>query len=273
MYDIDINFLKDRKLDTVGSPTVFKKTTSKNVELPILIGAGVAIVFLATTGGALLFLNNQKASTNKTIAQLDEEIQRLQGKNVRVKQIQTEIDGISQEIGILVSVFNEIKPWSSMLAEIGTVTPPNVQIQAITQSDKTLTINGYGNSYDNVNDFLLTLKNSPFLDPEATSIVTTTIAPNPGKVAFNRAQLSGLETTEEGKNNSENITLPPVVLYTINTKINDQSAQVLLNQLSRRGAIGLVSRITNLQRKGALKLQEVAITAQPEKPTEGGAEQ
>ncbi|MBL1211177.1 MAG: fimbrial assembly protein, partial [Geminocystis sp. GBBB08] len=99
MYNIDINFLKDRKLDSSGSTTSFKKTTPKTVELPILIGGGVGIAFIAAVGGSLFFLNNQKSSTNNTIAQLDAEIQRLQGQNSEVQKIQTEIDGITQQIG------------------------------------------------------------------------------------------------------------------------------------------------------------------------------
>lgn len=275
MHNIDINFLKDRKLDTVSGTTAFKKKKATPIgeRLPIYIGGGVAVAFIAAVGGSLLFLNSQKTSTNSTIAQLDAEIQRLQGQNAQIKQIETEIEGINREIGILVSVFNEIKPWSSMLAEISTVTPPNVQIQGITQADnKTLTINGFAKSYDNVNDFLLTLKNSAFLNPEATNLTTTSIGPNPGTVATNRAQILGQETTDSEKaNDGLEITLPPVVLYTITTEINDKPAEELLNQLSRRGAIGLVSRLTNLQRKGALQLQEVAATAQPEKPPEGEA--
>lgn len=273
MHNIDINFLKDRKLDTISGTTAFKKTPIGE-RLPTLIGAGVAVAFIAAVGGSLLFLNSQKNSTNNAITKLDSEIQRLQGQNSQIKQIETEIEGINREIGILVSVFDQIKPWSSMLAEISTVTPPNVQIQAITQADKkTLTIKGYAQSYDNVNDFLLTLKNSAFLNPEATNLTTTSIGPNPGTVATNRAQqILGQQTTgREGGNTAVDITLPPVVLYTITTEINDKPAEELLNQLSRRGAIGLVSRLTNLQRKGALKLQEVAVTTQPEKPPEGEA--
>lgn len=272
MYNIEINFLKDRKLDSVSGTTAFKKKTDTPIgdRLPTFIGAGIAVALIAAVGGSLLFLNNQKASTNKTIAELDAEIQRLQGQNAQVKQIETEIEGINREIGILVSVFNQIKPWSSMLAEIGTVIPPNVQIQAITQAEnKTLTINGYAQSYDNVNDFLLTLKDSAFLNPEATHITTTSIGPNPGSVATNRAEILGQQTT--GGNAAVEITLPPVILYTITTEINDKPSEELLNELSRKGAIGLVSRLTNLQRKGALQLQEVAATAPPEKPPEGEA--
>ncbi|NCQ43353.1 MAG: fimbrial assembly protein, partial [Cyanobacteria bacterium] len=218
MYKIDINFLKDRKLDTstVGTTAFKKKTDTPLIEkLPILIGAGVAVAFIAATGGALFFLNNQKTTTASAIAQLDAEIQRLQGQNAQVNAIKTEIDGVNREIGILASVFNQIKPWSAMLSEIGSVTPPSVQIQSISQSEnKILTIAGYADSYDNVNDFVLTLKNSRFLDGEQTKLTTTSLADNPSQIISNRQQLidevNGNTPTEGGTTNSDLITLPQV---------------------------------------------------------------
>ena len=279
MYKIDINFLKDRKLDTstVGTTAFKKKTDTPLIEkLPILIGAGVAVAFIAATGGALFFLNNQKTTTASAIAQLDAEIQRLQGQNAQVNAIKTEIDGVNREIGILASVFNQIKPWSAMLSEIGSVTPPSVQIQSISQSEnKILTIAGYADSYDNVNDFVLTLKNSRFLDGEQTKLTTTSLADNPSQRISNRQQLidevNGNTPTEGGTTNSDLITLPQVVSYSITAQINDKPSEELLNVLNSRGAIGLVSRLTNLQRKGALKLEEIAnTTPTPPTPTPEG---
>ncbi|NCO75945.1 MAG: fimbrial assembly protein [Cyanobacteria bacterium] len=279
MYKIDINFLKDRKLDTstVGTTAFKKKTDTPLIEkLPILIGAGVAVAFIAATGGALFFLNNQKTTTASAIAQLDAEIQRLQGQNAQVNAIKTEIDGVNREIGILASVFNQIKPWSAMLSEIGSVTPPSVQIQSISQSEnKILTIAGYADSYDNVNDFVLTLKNSRFLDGEQTKLTTTSLADNPSQIISNRQQLidevNGNTPTEGGTTNSDLITLPQVVSYSITAQINDKPSEELLNVLNSRGAIGLVSRLTNLQRKGALKLEEIAnTTPTPPTPTPEG---
>jgi type IV pilus assembly protein PilN len=274
MYNIDINFLKDRKLDATGNTMALKKkATPKTVQLPIIIGTGVAVAFIAATGGALFLLNNQKASTNKTIADLDTEIQRLQGQNAQVKQIETEIGTVTNEIAILVSVFKQIKPWSAMLAEIGSVTPSGVQIQGVSQSEnKSLIINGYAQSYDQVNDFLLTLKNSRFLNPEKTTLATTSLTANPGNVIFDRSQLiddNNNTATNGTAENSVEIELPQVITYTINTEINDISSEELLNQLNTRGAIGLVSRLTYLQRKGALDLEPVV---QPETPPPGEGE-
>lgn len=279
MYNIDINFLKDRKLDSTGGTTAFvkKSTTPLSERIPIFIGAGVGVAFIAGVGGALVLLNGQKTSTTQNIAELDAEIQRLQGQNQQVQQIQTEIDNVNRDIGILASVFNNIKPWSAMLAEIAYVTPQNIQVNSITQNDvKSLTINGYGESYDDVNDFLLTLKNSPFLNGENTRLTTSSLVENPSTVIFDRAQLNpqgegNTGGSPAGGEGGVELTLPPVVLYTITTEISDLSSDQLLNLLNRRGAIGLVSRLSNLQRKGILQLSAIAEEAQEkaEQPKEG----
>lgn len=256
MYNIDINFLKDRKLDALAGTTTYKKKSATSAEdkLPLLMGTGVAVALVAIAGGALFFLNNQKTSQTEAIAQLETEIQRLQGKNQEISQIQSEIDGITREIAILVSVFDQIKPWSAMLGEIASVTPNNIQIRSLNQSeDGSLIINGYADSYDQVNDLFLTLKNSPLLNSEATKLTTTSLVDNPSSVIFDRAQLydSDIENPDTGVT----VELPKVVLYTITTAITDESSQKYLNQLNRQGAIGLVSRLTTLQRKGVLNIE------------------
>lgn len=285
MYNIDINFLKDRKLDSTGGTTAFQKkpATPLSERVPIFIGTGVGVAFIAAVGGALVLLNGQKSSTNNTIAELDAEIQRLQGQNQQVQQIQTEIDNVNRETGILASVFNYIKPWSAMLAEIAYVTPPSVQINSITQNDtKTLTINGYAQSYDDVNDFLLTLKNSPFLNGENTRLTTSSLTDNPSTVIFDRSQLNpqtqggaggGTSPTPGVANTGIQLELPQVILYTVTTEISDLSSEQLLNLLNRRGAIGLVSRLSNLQRKGVLQLEAIAEETQEQSEEQKGEAQ
>ena len=254
MYNIDINFLKDRQLDSLNTATAFKKKSSASLEerLPLLIGGGVALLFIAISGGALLLVNNQKSNQTDAIAELDQEIQRLQGKNQEVQQIQEQIDNINREIGILVSVFDQLKPWSAMLSEIASVTPGNIQIRSINQADRTLTLNGYADSYERVNDLLLTLKNSSLLDEEQTKLTSTALVDNPSTVIFDRNQLYEEEVKSGSSSQGVTVELPPVVLYTITTAITEESSQKYLNQLNRQGAIGLVSRLSTLQRKGVL---------------------
>jgi len=265
MHNIDINFLKERRLDgqtQIGKTTLLrKKETPFSERIPILIGAGVAVAFIGAVGGALLLVNNQKTATENNIAQLDSEIQRLQGDSAELNQIQTEIDGVYQQVGILVSVFDEIKPWSAMLAEIAAVTPPNVQIQSITQSGNTsLTVSGFANSYDNVNDFLLTLKNSDLLDAELTTLTSASLTDNPSGVARSRAELAGADGNGDvgtPANDLITVSLPQGVSFNISSEINDVPSTELVNLLNTRGAIGLVTRINALNRLGALEVSSI----------------
>ncbi|MCX8079340.1 MAG: PilN domain-containing protein [Geminocystis sp.] len=240
MYSIDINFLRDRKAETITT-TAFKKKSDTTIkeQLPILIGGGVGLACIALTGGIILILEQQKTATKNAIDQLDAEIQKLTGQSQEVKQIETEIESVNREIGTLVSVFNNIKPWSAILDEISTLTPPGIQLNSISQTEgKKLTINGNALSYEQVNDFLLTLKNSPFLNPENTKLTTSSLGNSP-----NAASEASQATDQQQQ----------VVLFTITTEIADRPASQLLAFLERRGAIGLVSRISALQRSGILQ--------------------
>lgn len=263
MYNIDINFLKDRKLDALASPTAFKKRAAASAEekLPIMIGSGVALGLIALVGGAWLIVNTQKSSQEKTIAQLDQEIQRLNGKNQQVQGIETQINNINREIGILVSVFDQLKPWSAMLSEIASVTPGSIQIDSISQTEgKTIAISGFADSYDQVNDLFLTLKSSPLLNPELTKLETTSLVDNPNTVIYDLRQLD--KDNPRSPSRDVEVQLPQVVSYTINTAITEESSQKYLTELNQEGAIGLVSRITALQRKGVFKV-EAPKTTQP----------
>jgi type IV pilus assembly protein PilN len=266
MYNIDINFLKDRKLDTLTSSTAFRKKSQASFQekLPIVIGSGVGVALIGIAGGALLLFNNQKATRTQEIAEIEAEIARLQGKNAEVQQIQTKINTIKQEISVLASVFEEIKPWSAMLAEIASVVPPNVQISSLAQSGKSdLTISGVADSYKTVNDLYLTLKKSPLLDKEKTVMGATSLTGHPNQILFDSSEIEGEQASTNAKATEakkEEITLPQVATFSMTTAITDESSQKYLNQLNRQGAIGLVSRLTALQRKGVLDITTEDIT-------------
>lgn len=257
MYSIDINFLRDRKLDSATSGTKIKqKATPMSERIPIFIGLGIGVALVAASGGALLFINNQKAITDQEIKELEGRITQLLGQNEEVKKLQAQIDMITKKTDSLVSVFDNIKPWSALLAEIGLVIPSKVQIQSIAQAEgKTVTITGIAETYDDVNDFVLTLKNSKFLNPENTALTTSSLIENPnnptkeGEKQPNSAQN---KTSGLAKNNPS-IEFPPVVNYTITAELSDIPASKLINDLKLRGATGLVSRINILEQKGAIK--------------------
>lgn len=254
MHNIDINFLRDRKLDSqiVGTSLRKKPETPIGEKLPMFIGVGVGVAFIALSGGALLFLNGQKGVLNQEIAEVQSEIDRLQVQNEQIATIQTEIDQVTQETQALASVFENIKPWSALLEEIRLLIPATVQIKSISQTGtKDLTIEGVANDYDDINDFLITLKNSKFLSGEDTVLKSSSKTDNPNQVQ--QLDGSGLQTVATNEGNQPIVQLPQMVSFNITTRVNDTSSADLVNYLRRRGAIGLVTRIQTLEQKGAIK--------------------
>jgi type IV pilus assembly protein PilN len=262
MYSIDINFLKDRKLEaqTGTAVQITGPPVPINERIPIIIGMAVGVALVAASVGASLVINQQKARTEQEIQALKNQIAGLQGQNEEVQQLETQIKAVSQNTEALVSVFKNIKPWSALLAEISLVIPPGVQIQSISQSDnKTLTISGIASSYDRVNDFVLSLKNSRFLNAEKTKLNNSNFTKNPNAVKFTEEEIAqaGQGQTEIQDVLVEQaqpiVELPEVINYNITVELSDIPASELINTLNRRGAIGLVTRMNILERKGALK--------------------
>lgn len=268
MYSIDVNFLSDRKLDSSATGTVVKrkKETPLSEKMPIFIGAGVGVALIAISGGALWFFKSQTATTQSAITKLEADIQRLEGQNAEVKKIQAEIDAIQAEMNIFVNVFNSIKPWSALLIEISEIAPSNVQVKSISQGEgKSLTISGIGKSYGDVNDFVLTLKKSPFFDPEKTKLTSSSQIDHPNELELpeggtgkgNQNAMNINQPTNNTKDSKEptgpTIELPKVIDYTISTDLSDVQADKLITLLKNRGAIGLVSRMNTLKQKGAIQ--------------------
>lgn len=253
MYNIDVNFLRDRKLDGLSTGTSFAKKapTPMAEKLPIFIGAGVGVACIAAAGGALLLVNSQKTSTENEIATLETEITRLQGQSQQIQDYENKIKTIKDETESFVSVFKSIKPWSAMLKEISSLIPAKVQIASITQSEtvdsttqskrQVLNIKGIAQSYDDVGDFVLNLKRSQFINPENTKLTSSEFTKNPNEL----------------KNSGADLKNSMVVLYDITAEISDVPAPELINALDSRGAIGLVARLKILKEKGAIETKGV----------------
>ncbi|PPS40256.1 PilN domain-containing protein [Chroococcidiopsis sp. TS-821] len=103
-------------------------------------------------------------------------------------------------------------------------------------------IAGIARSFNDVNDFLLTLQQSAFLKPTDTRIVTAELVDiaEPGTVAVPQA-------------NSTAVVTPQAVRYTIQSTLSDVPASELLRELERKGTLGLVTRIRTLQQKGVIQ--------------------
>jgi type IV pilus assembly protein PilN len=274
MYSLDINFLKDRKLDIQLSDAFVKKKPGQPIgtQLPLIIGGVIMVLLPAATGGTLLLLNGKKAATEQAVAQLEAEISRLQGQNSQISEKQKKLDYLKSQTAAFVSVFNSIKPWSALLQDVRDRIPPNMQVDSIQQSEikpaevkeKTtaqkgdkgeekpaeepstmpimrLSFRGTANSYDQVNDFILSLQKSPFLNPEQIKLESSRLVDNPYELVL-----------PEDMPKNKVVTLPKVVSYLIVAEINNTPASQLTAALKQTGAVGLISRLQTLEQKGAI---------------------
>lgn len=275
MYKLEINLLRDRYLQQkFQRPSQVKRAAQTwEKRVPLIVGGTVGLFLLALAAGGTWFISWQSGTTQEQIDALDAELNRLKARTQSLAALQAETKQINQETEALVGVFNYIKPWSAILSDIKSRTPPQLQITSIqeqkieekpkqqtSQEDKEspsggqpsqapaelppigLKIQGYARTYQDVNDFLLALQGSKFLIPEATAITGAKLVDLPIK-------WQGLE----GEDASKQLEFPKVIEYTIDTALTQVPASQLLAELKSQGAVGLVTRLKTLQQKGAIQ--------------------
>jgi type IV pilus assembly protein PilN len=277
MYSLDVNFLKDRPdyLPPTQGPKPQRQTGAMT---PLIVGVIAGLLLPALAGGLWLFLQQQNAALEGEDAKLQAELQRQNGEKQKITQLQTEINKVNAETQELAGVFNQIKPWSAILQDIRERVPSGLQIQTIEQKQVAaattptpspspspnasgatpqaasapipttqLEISGFARSFDDVGNFMVTLKQSSFLKSNETQLVSAQLEQSPSKIevntAGNRGQSTGRVTYQ----------LPKAVKYKIQTSLNDVPASELVRELDRKGAVGLVTRIRTLQEKGVIQ--------------------
>lgn len=273
MYSLDINFLNDRPEYKPEGTRQRTKAVSTDSKRPLFVGAAVAVALLAAVGGSLLFLQAQNASLAQRQSELETQIGDLNAKQKNIATINAQTQEVRAETAALASVFNLVKPWSAMMQEMRDRIPPGVQLLSITQSAPTapatpqaapspgaapavvsppgsvLQITGIANSFNDVNDFLLVLQKSNFLKAENTKLVKATL-----QREATRVEPARLQNAQQQQLRTEQLPLlPRQVEFQIETALSDVPASDLLRELDRKGAVGLVTRIENLQRKGVIK--------------------
>lgn len=252
MYGLDVNFLKDRHLESTKTAAGPKKSAGMSLkkQTPLLIGAGVGLGLVALTGGFIALLNLQKGQTQANIAELDAKLGQLSEKAKSIDELKTQIEAANGEVTALVSVFNQIRPWSALLEEIKAQIPDNVQVISIQEGPAPavegqppttqISIQGQAQNYQAVNDFLLTLQNSRFLRADRTKIQSA-------------QKIDALPVTLKENAAYTEASIPNLVGYTIVTELNNLPASQLRRELANRGAVGLVSRLKTLEQTGAVK--------------------
>lgn len=240
MYSLDVNFLKDRHIETAKNKQKAQQSLpSLDSQLPLILGASALVLLPALAGGLLLLLNYESGKTQENIQALDGQIGSLKAQNQRLGEIEEKIKGIEGELQALVGVFDQIKPWSALLAEISHQIPALVAIDAITQDNQSLILDGEAIDYGSLNDFLLNLQNSKFFKSEQTQLVS--------------AALKDMTVSVTKQAENLTVTFPKVVNFSIKTELSSIPASDLQPELKNNGAVGLLSRLQALQQKGVLK--------------------
>lgn len=273
MYSLDINFLNDRpeyKPDAArrgGRPrATFVSSDRRPLYWGLAAGVFFPVVMLALWG--ILQAETSKLTSERS--ELDSQLGNLEQQKKELAAVNDQIKQTTDETQALATVFNQIKPWSAMAQDIRDRLPPGVQVTAIKQVPPTTTgaspqptpaaagvqpkpvsgviqITGLANSFNDVNDFILTLQRSNFMQSDRTRLLTAKLG-TPGTL-----QSLNLPGSNSGGGNRETPKLPPRVEFSIETALNEVPASELIRELERKGAVGLVTRIDALKDKGVIK--------------------
>lgn len=101
-----------------------------------------------------------------------------------------------------------------------------------------LELDGKAKTFSDVNNFLLTLKKSKFIDPTQTHIVTADLKESKMTTSVS----NGTQTNQTELKSSH-------IEYKIKTALRLISSPELMPELERKGAVGLVTRLKSLQQK------------------------
>jgi type IV pilus assembly protein PilN len=225
MYSLDINFLNDREVVAEAG-----EERQPLADKQFLIGGGVlALVAIAAAAGAYFFIQYSSQGLQEESAKLTSKEQTLDAKLKEIATAETAVKAIDDRTDALVKLFVGSIPPSAILQDIRARAPGNVQVVSIDQSGKGIKIVGLSTSYDGVNDFLLLLQSSPYLNIETTKLGSAKL----------RAESKDIKVS--------------VIDYEITSTLVDKSATELLPELQKSGAEGTVTRIKLLQQKGAIK--------------------
>jgi type IV pilus assembly protein PilN len=113
-----------------------------------------------------------------------------------------------------------------------------------------LNITGTAKSFDEVNNFILTLKQSAFFNPDETQLTTATLME---PVVLTPVSAAGQPITGQTPDKVTKFQIPKVVKYEIQTTLKRVPAADLMRELERKGAVGLVTRLRSLQQQQVTK--------------------
>ena len=237
MYRLDINFLDDRAAVEALSQAAERQPIADTQFL--IYGGAVALVSLTLVGGAWFFLNSTNEGLRTDLSTLTSKESELNSKLAGFKTQEATLAAIRGTTAELVNLFVGNFPVSAITDDIRRRTPITVQVDSITQASNPATpqgaassvisLSGKATNYKELNDFLLLLKASPLLEDKETKLISSTL---------------------QAATNDKNFTL---VNFQIRTAITAKNPSAMIPELQKRGADGLVARVTKLKQQGVIK--------------------
>jgi len=222
MYAIDINFLNDRQARE-------QATTRQSMQIAdsqfLIYGGVVAFLAVAIAGGYYFYVNSTLQQELQKKAQLDSEKSRLDSELAEVQKTQADLAQMEAKTNELLPLFVGQLPTYAILSDLSRRTPDTIQIDNFAENARAIQINGSARDYQALNDYLLLLKSSPFLDPNKTTLTSATL---------------GTEANA-------------TVKFSIQTAVTSKRADELLKELQEAEATGLLIRLSKLKQEGIIK--------------------
>ncbi len=222
MYSIDINFLKDREVPEQG---IVRQSVEIADSQFMIYGGVVAFISLAIAGGYYFYVDSNLQQLLQTKAQLEGQKSQLEGELKEVQSKQAELAQIRGRTEQLLTLFVGQLPTYAILNDLRRRTPDTIQINNLAENARAIQMDGSAKDYQALNDYLLLLKSSPFLDASKTVLTSATL---------------GTEANA-------------TVKFSITTAVTDKRADALLKELKEAEATGLLIRLSKLKREGIIK--------------------
>ena len=244
MYTIDINFLSDRKTET-GTSTGGGGGGLADGQF-LLYGAAAAIAAIAVAGGYFLFLFLQTEGLKTRLDELTNQESGLKTQLESLVKQEEQVKAVEAKTNQLVNLFTKSIPTYAFLEDFSKRTPDKGQVPRVTQvaaaaagtTDVIVRLEGKSAGFEELNDYLLLLKNSPYLDPSRIVLKSATSA-----------------IVQE-----RNITL---VTFQIEANLTTKSVADLFKDLEASGADGLIERVRLLQQEKIITLGSPAANSTP----------
>ena len=228
MHTPEINFLRQRQED-LGLGPAERSDARSGVSggllggvNAILIGVAISFILLGAYAIADFTFRRRLASLEQQKVTLNQELAQAQGELGQLRQLESELSAIRDRTNAFKSFFNQIQPWSAILEDIRKQAPADVWLTNISASENTVSLVGQATQFQSVNDFQLTLLQSPLV----------------ADAVLESAVLSKQEGEAE---------FASIVDYRLRVELTDRSLEELLDTLAANGSRGLVRKIEILR--------------------------